>query len=398
VNERGLYVHVPFCSGRCRYCGFYAEVGREGDLDRYIDAVVAELRQRTSALGWEPLASVFIGGGTPSLLSPAHVERVLAEVRRSPGLREDAEVTLEANPGSSGIARLAGYRSSGVNRLSLGVQSFDAETLRWLGRRHTVEDALRACAAARDAGFGVVSLDLLAAVPGMPACAWERTLATALRLRPEHVSVYCLSVEPGTALAAQVDSGAVAAPDEEAQARAYELGCARLSAAGYEHYEISNFAVPGHRCRHNWACWRGQEYLGVGAAAHSSIGAVRSWNYRSLDRYLASIEQGRTAQAGQEQLSPAVRRQERLWLELRTCDGAVLTAAEAQALETHPRLRSLMEAGVLRWRGGRLQVDGAGWLLADALAIEAMDLVEGRRAAPGEGRRHDPAPSGRHDP
>jgi len=136
----------------------------------------------------------------------------------------------------------------------------------------------------------------------------------------------------------------------------------------------------------------------VGAAAHSSIGAVRSWNYRSLDRYLASIEQGRTAQAGQEQLSPAVRRQERLWLELRTCDGAVLTAAEAQALETHPRLRSLMEAGVLRWRGGRLQVDGAGWLLADALAIEAMDLVEGRRAAPGEGRRHDPAPSGRHDP
>ena len=284
-----LYVHIPFCQAKCPYCDFNSYAGIEGLMVPYVDALIAEM-----ALWREPtrdarVTTVFFGGGTPSFLPLVETERILVALRRSFRLTPDAEITVEANPGSADSARLDGLRRLGFNRLSLGVQSFQDDELSLLGRIHSAAEAHEAYAAARRAGFENVNLDLIYGLPGQALTTWQRALAEAIALRPEHLSLYALTLEEGTPLAADVARGRLTAPDPDLAADMYLWAGEALAAAGYEHYEISNWALPGYRCRHNLVYWRNQPYLGLGAGAHSCLGGYRFAAVRDPQEYIRSV-------------------------------------------------------------------------------------------------------------
>jgi oxygen-independent coproporphyrinogen-3 oxidase len=367
----GLYVHLPFCPQVCPYCGFAVTPARPRLHERYIGALCAELESR-AALG-RPLDTVYFGGGTPTLLAPELLGRILETARRCPGIRAGAELTVEANPEGADAARFAALRDLGFNRLSLGVQSFAAASLVLLGRGHDPARAEAACAAARGAGFENLSLDLIFAVPGAPPGDWEHSLERALAQEPEHLSAYALTIEEGTPFAKRQRRGDLAPLPEEEEALAFERGAARLEAAGFEHYEVSNFARPGFRSRHNWGYWQGGEYLGVGLAAHSFLGGRRSWNQRRLRDYLGAVEAGRSPEAGAEVLGPAAARGEALWLGLRTSEGIALEPGLAE----RERFGDLVAAGYLELRGERVGLTRRGFALADAIGVELMELSEG---------------------
>lgn len=369
----GLYVHTPFCPQVCPYCSFAVTTLRPRLHERYVRAVCAELEMHRALAPRGPLDTVYFGGGTPTLLAPQLLGRILGTARECLGLQADAELTVEANPEAADTARFAELRALGFNRLSLGVQSFAGQSLHLLGRQHSAAQAEAACRAARQAGFGNLSLDLILAIPGAPAQDWEHSLERALAQGPEHLSTYALTIEEGTPFARQERQGRLTPLPEEEQAQAYERGVARLEEAGFEHYEVSNFARPGWRSRHNWGYWQGGQYLGVGLAAHSLLGRRRSWNQRRLKEYLETVEAGLSPEAGAEELDAATARGEALWLGLRTSEGAALQPA----LAGRERFRALLEAGYLELRGERVGLTRQGFVLADALGVELMDLLEG---------------------
>lgn len=380
-----LYVHAPFCRAKCRYCAFYSlPAGADGpgaaELSRYIAALEAEMdAQRETwaqALSLGPAPSVFLGGGTPSLLGAEGLDRVLSALRRRFPLAEDAEITIEANPDSATPAFLAAARRLGVNRLSLGVQSLDDALLARLGRPHDAAQAVAAVAAARAAGFTNLGLDLIFGLPGQSVEAWLGTLRQALELAPEHLSCYGLTIEPGTPLAR--DAAMLAAlPDDDAQAEMYLRGAELLAAAGFAHYEISNFALPGRRCRHNALCWQGGDVLGFGPAAVStvSLGAGRAlrWaNPQSLDRWEALVRSGRAGSHGREELGPELRAREALMLALRTADGLDLDEHEKRCGHDlrrirHGLIKQLTENGLATLAGGRLALSDQGMLLSNSI-------------------------------
>jgi oxygen-independent coproporphyrinogen III oxidase len=352
-------------------------------MARYVEAVIGEIERRGHELGSAPLGSVFFGGGTPSLLPAGQVAEILEAASRVLGLGAEAEITLEANPNTVDADRLTTWLQAGVNRLSLGAQSFDDRVLAWLGRLHSADEATCAYAMARDAGFGNVSLDLISGVPGVSLASWQNTLAAAVALAPDHLSTYGLSVEPGTVLAARVATGAVSVIEEEEDAAAYALTLRLLATAGYEHYEVSNFAQPDARCRHNWACWHGGEYMGVGASAHSYVGGVRSWNHATIDAYMAAAEHGLAVQ-GSEEIDDLTALRERVWLRLRTADGLCLEAPELEHLGGASRFALLRQAGLVVLEGASLRLGPKGWMVADAVGIEISDLLESL-SCPGPG-------------
>ena len=311
----GVYVHVPFCRFRCDYCAFATYTDRDHLMDRYVDACVAEL-DRAQADGELPAAtSVFFGGGTPSRLPADLLVRILDAVPRT----EDAEVTVECNPEDATAERLADYRRGGVTRISLGVQSTVPHVLTGLGRRHGAAEGLEAAAAVAAAGFESWSMDLIMGGSGETDGDWERTLDDVLGLTepPPHLSAYALTVEPGTPLAAAPDRH----PDDDEQAGRYETTERLLTVAGYHWEEISNWAHPGHECHHNNLYWEQGDYRGIGSAAHSHRAGRRWWNLRTPDRYIAAVDHGRTAVAGEEVLTEGQRRFEGLVLALRTPRG-----------------------------------------------------------------------------
>jgi oxygen-independent coproporphyrinogen-3 oxidase len=369
----GLYVHIPFCPQVCPYCSFAVTAPRPRLHQRYAQAVCAEIRRSSHLAARGPLDTVYFGGGTPTLLTPELLGRILREIGDGLGIKADAELTVEANPELADIPRFAALRELGFNRLSLGVQSFGAPSLGRLGRRHTPAQAEAACLAARQAGFENLSLDLIFAIPGAPAEEWARSLERAIALGPEHISTYALTVEEGTPFAKQERHGRLFPVPEEEQAQAYEWGALRLEEAGFEHYEVSNFARPGFRSHHNWGYWHGGQYLGVGLAAHSLMGGRRSWNQRRLQDYLEAVEAWRSPEAGAEELDAASARDEALWLGLRTSEGIALHPA----LEGRARFRALVEAGYLELRGERVGLTRRGFVLADALGVELMELLQG---------------------
>lgn len=372
----GLYVHVPFCPQVCPYCSFAVTRVRPRLHERYVRALCAELETRRSLAARGPLDTVYFGGGTPTLLAPEQLGRILETARRCLGIKADAELTVEANPEGADIARFTALRKLGFNRLSLGVQSFADQSLRLLGRRHTGVQAGAACAAARRAGFENLSLDLIFAIPAAPARDWEHSLERALAQQPEHLSTYALTIEAGTPFAKQEQQGRLLPLPEEEQAQAYERGVARLEAVGFEHYEVSNFARPSFRSRHNWGYWHGGQYLGVGLAAHSLLGGRRSWNQRRLKEYLQVLEEGFSPEAGAEVLAPAAARGEALWLGLRTSEGIALQPG----LADRERFRALVAAGYLEVRGERVGLTRQGFVLADGIGVELMELIEGVEA------------------
>ena len=345
--EIGLYIHVAFCRSICYYCDFNTYAGLGALIPRYVEALAGEIAVLPSALPDAPpiprprfrIGSIFFGGGTPSLLSPEQVATVLAAAHRWPVV-EGAEISLEANPGDLSLAHLRALREVGVNRLSLGVQSFDDAMLRRLGRRHDAATARAAYDQARHAGFDNVSLDLMFGLPGQTLDHWEATLDQALALTPDHLSLYNLTIEAGTPFGTWAAAGKLSVPDDDAAADMYQAAFDHLGAAGYAHYEISNWArgvgpsplaisdggVRGvrprdFRAQHNLRYWRNQPYFGVGAGAHSSFGGYRYANLRSPAGYVARIAAGESPVESAEQIEWALATGETMLLGLRLAEG-----------------------------------------------------------------------------
>jgi oxygen-independent coproporphyrinogen-3 oxidase len=286
-----LYVHIPFCRSKCAYCDFNSYAGLESLIEPYVGALIAEM-----GLWQEPsqdmsVATVFFGGGTPSLLPLPAVERIVAALRQRFRLAADAEFSCEANPGTVDRPYFQGLHSLGVNRLSLGVQSFHDDELATLGRIHTAAQAREAYHTARQAGFDNVNLDLIYGLPRQPMTAWQHTVREAIALRSDHLSLYALSLEEGTPLADAVAHGRLPPPDADLAADMYLWAEDALAAAGYQHYEISNWALPGRQCRHNLAYWLNESYLGLGAGAHSCFDGFRFANVKEPHRYIALVEE-----------------------------------------------------------------------------------------------------------
>jgi len=305
-----LYVHIPFCELKCSYCDFNSYAGLEELMAPYVEALAVEARLWSRLLGRPPVGTLFLGGGTPSLLPLPMLGRLLEALRDAFPFRPDCETTLEANPGTVDAEYLRGLVALGVDRLSLGVQSFHDDELRALDRLHSASEAEEAYRQARRAGFRSVNLDLIYGLPGQPLERWQATLERAIALGPDHLSLYALTVEEGTKLAHDVARGVAPAPDPDVQADMYEWSSERLAAAGYEHYEISNWARPGHRCRHNLAYWQCRPYLGLGAGAHSCLpwgdGWCRFWDVYSPRRYIQAVEEACRARAPEGTLPEAL--------------------------------------------------------------------------------------------
>ena len=374
LGERpfGVYVHVPFCAARCGYCDFNTYVGLR--TDGFAAAVLAEWELARRALGdAPPAATVFFGGGTPTLLAPAELARLLAAIPRLPG----AEVTIEANPESVDLDALRALREAGFTRLSLGMQSAAPHVLATLERRHTPGRATTAARLARDAGFERVSLDLIYGTPGETGCDWAASLAAAVAAGVDHVSAYALTVEPGTRLHARVARGALPAPDDDVQARRYRHADAVLAAAGLDWYEVSNW---GARCEHNLGYWRSHDWWGLGPGAHSHVGGVRWWNVLHPRDYARLTAAGRSPAAGRELLSAEQRRTERVMLGVRLADGLSLAPERPPAAARLAR-DGLLDATALAAGVARLTLEGR--LMADHVARELL-ACNGCRTAPAD--------------
>ncbi|HEV7730964.1 MAG TPA: radical SAM family heme chaperone HemW [Candidatus Binatia bacterium] len=373
-----LYVHVPWCRHVCPYCDFNVHATTAAPEADDVPALIAELAAHTSQPAWagRPAATVYFGGGTPSLLSPAAIAALLDAIRSRCGTTDDVEVTLEANPGTVDRERLDGYRRAGVNRLSLGTQSFRADVLRTLGRDHAAGDTATAVAAARAAGFASISLDLIFAVPGQTLAAWDDDLASAVALAPEHVSTYSLTYEEGTPFHRWRTSGRVEPIDDDTESLMADAAAERLAAAGLVRYEISSWARPGHASRHNTRYWDGSDYLGLGAGAHSFCATPfpgRRWmNVRHPSQWRAAVTADGTAIATEESLDVAVARGEFVMTGLRRIAGVDLAAFAARfgvSLDVaFPHTVGLERDGLLERADGRLRLAPQGLRFADTVS------------------------------
>jgi oxygen-independent coproporphyrinogen-3 oxidase len=371
---RSLYLHIPFCEKKCLYCDFYS-IENRSQTGRFLRALESELARRGEEYGRPAVDTVFFGGGTPSLLTPAELGGVMKAIRASFRLSAGAEVTVETNPGTVAPPTLREYREHGVNRLSIGIQSFRPDELRFLDRIHDPGQARACVMAAREAGFDNVSIDLIFALPGQRLDAWKETLEKGVALAPDHISAYSLIVEPTTPLFRLVQEGTVVPAGREVEADLYEYTMEYLAAEGYEQYEVSNFARPGSRCRHNENYWAHGTYLGVGPSAHSfeaidgGRGGRRWWNVANLVNYLERIESGLTAVAGEETLTPAQLRNERVFLGLR---GSGLPVEDLPATGRDTMLGDLVEQGFAALQDGLVRLTRKGYLVCDEISAKLM--------------------------
>jgi oxygen-independent coproporphyrinogen-3 oxidase len=371
MQPAGVYIHIPFCRTRCSYCDF-ATGAYEGALaERYVRAVALEIkafRQTESALDVD---TIYFGGGTPSLLTPAQLSHLLEAVRDRFGVAQDAEVTMEMNPGSVTLDGLREFRALGVNRASFGAQTFDDLELKRLGRTHTAADVRRTIADLREAGFTNVSFDLIAGLPAQMLSSWSRNLDEALALRPEHLSFYILEVHEGTPLADQIRRGAQACPDDDLAAEMYRMMLERACSAGYEHYEISNLCLPGYESRHNTKYWTGDAVYGFGCSAHSYDGRLTRWsNERDAARYTTLIEAGRTPIIETTELDEREARAENIFLGLRLMRGVNLAEHRRRfgrdlRDEYAADLERLSEAGLIELNNGLMKLTTTGALLSN---------------------------------
>lgn len=378
----GLYVHFPYCLSKCPYCDFASTAAREVPEERYARAVLRELELRLQAgpsLRGRKAQSVYFGGGTPSLWDPAHVAGVLEALGARLGVEAGAEVTLEANPGASDAARFRGYREAGVNRLSIGVQSFQPETLKALGREHDGPTAERAYQAARAAGFENVSLDLIYGVHGQSEAQVEEDAARAAALGPDHLSAYALTLEKEALaeevpLARQLARGEVELPDEAVVVRMGRAVAERFAAGGLQRYEISNYARPGLHSRHNALYWTGGEYLALGVGATGTVGGQRYSNERSAERYLRRVEAGELPVAFGESLGARELFEERVAMGLRLTAGIDLAeTCRAFGEPFAPRAEKAARyaaRGLARWDGRRLALTAEGADLHSAVSAD----------------------------
>jgi oxygen-independent coproporphyrinogen III oxidase len=375
AGSLGAYLHVPFCTKRCGYCSFNTAPESPGAVARFVPALLREIDLVARAPWAAPieLRSVFLGGGTPSLLPADAMAEILERLRTRFGIEAGAEVTVECNPESVSLERLSGYRRAGVTRISLGVQSLDDRILPALDRLHTAAQAREAFDAARGAGFEDVSVDLIYGLPGLDVATWEETVKGVLGWQPDHLSAYALTLDEGSLWHS---TGIAALPHEDTVTAQYARLTRLAEASGFEHYEISNYATPGHRSTHNQIYWRAEEYLGLGPGACGFLGDVRYGNVKSVERYGAMVAAGLPPVGTHETLTARQRLAERLILGLRLGDGVPAAWLEERAALGPARLGSALEAwrerGLLIRRDGRVRLTDAGFLLSDALFIELL--------------------------
>ena len=391
---RHIYVHVPFCARRCSYCDFSIAVRKTVPADRYVAAVTRELESRKEGGEWddEPLETLYFGGGTPSLLPPKHLAELVGALVNRPTAQppnrltaqpptrltvqppnRPTEITLEANPDDVTPEAAAAWVGAGVNRVSLGSQSFHPAVLAWMHRTHDADAVPRAVQVLRDAGIQSLSLDFIFGLPEELNASFERDLERAVALGPDHLSIYGLSVEARTPLARWISRGATGAPSDERYADEFLLAHDRLSAAGYRHYEVSNYALPGRESRHNSAYWDERDYAGLGPAAHSMTRGVRRWNFAQWTAYERAAKGGSDPTEARERLSGRQRQLERLYLGLRTDRGV----AKAPWWTIDPsKEQAWTSEGWLVREGDRYRFTARGWLRLDELVSSLTTSAE----------------------
>ena len=373
----GIYIHIPFCKTRCKYCDFFSTTHLE-KRSQYVEALLAEMKDRVAIAHSEasnspqgvqyPISTIYIGGGTPSTLEVEQLRRLGEEVMRLAGDEakgERREITLEANPGDITLEKATAWRAIGINRLSMGIQSFDDDLLRLIGRRHTAEQARKAVAIAQAAGFDNISIDLMYALPSQTMEQWQRDVAEALQLGVQHISTYGLIYEEGTVLTALLERGHITPVDEDTEIQMYDYLVEQLTANGFEHYEVSNFALPNRHSKHNSNYWNNTPYTGLGAGAHSYDGTVRSWNISDVDAY---IEQAMAhhLQPEQEILTEEQRHTERVMLGLRTNQG--ISSCEIDLSKAMPYI----EQGLLMQKGERIMATTKGYHILNRIIEDLL--------------------------
>jgi oxygen-independent coproporphyrinogen III oxidase len=370
-----LYLHVPFCARRCSYCDFSIAVRRVVPWQEYVDAVERECRWRGLTPDAPPLKTVYLGGGTPSRLGGDGVVALFEALRRYVTWHHDAEVTLEANPEDVTADAVRRWRAAGVNRISLGTQSFDDRVLQWMHRVHDAAMAKRAVDVVRQEGISSLSLDLIFAAPESLDRNWALDVEMALQLEPDHLSVYGLTVEPQTPLGRWASRGEIAEAPEERFEAEFLLAHDQLDRAGFEHYEVSNYARPGRRARHNSAYWHGVPYWGLGPAAHGFDGETRCWNRAAYTGWTAALAAGLDPSEGQERLTPDDRVAEAVYLGLRTTDGLPISEGEQRMVA--PWVAAGWATVSETARGGVLTCTPLGWLRLDRLAADLTAFRSG---------------------
>ena len=369
MTAAGVYVHIPFCSSRCSYCDFATGLYQGELAERYVRGLGNEIQN--SRYTCETVDTIYFGGGTPSLLAPSQLERILAALYDKFTIAAETEITLEINPGSATPEKLRAFRSLGVNRASFGAQTFDDAELAKLGRSHNTADALRTFADLRDADFANVSFDLIAGLPGQTLDGWQRNIKQALDLDPEHLSFYLLEVHSGTPLAEHIRRGIQPVPDDDLASVMYEWMIEQAAAAGYEHYEISNLCRPGFHSRHNVKYWTAAPYYGFGCSAHSYDGHTRRWsNHRDVLQYLEMIERGVSSVVEEQQLSQTDVRAEALFLGMRLMQGVDLRRYRdsfgVDLRDEHREdLDRFCKAGLVEFDGDLIRLTRTGALLSN---------------------------------
>jgi len=362
VLIRHLYVHIPFCPKICPYCSFYKETSDRNKTQAFLDALLAEVEHYQRTIDLRP-ETIFFGGGTPSALSTPQLDYLLTGLRERLDLSALTEWTLEMNPATVSLEKAARLRDLGVNRISMGVQSWDPDLLQTLGRVHSREQAARSYELLREAGFENVNLDLIFAVPGQTTAQWQDSLRQTIALAPEHISSYCLTYEEDTEYFRQLQLG-LHRPDEERDADLFEMTMAELGAAGYAQYEISNYARPGRECLHNLAYWLGRDYLGLGPSAFSTIGSERWQNQPDAAGYSARMLAGETPVSFRETLTAATRAGETIAFSLRTDRGIAREMVAAWPDE----IAQFMSLGLMEEEASRFVLTRAGRMVADRIA------------------------------
>jgi oxygen-independent coproporphyrinogen-3 oxidase len=378
LKPAGIYIHIPFCRSRCSYCDFATGLYQSSSAQRYVTDVVREIESWCEVDEPHTVDTVYFGGGTPSLLTATQLENILDAVHKRFEVSAGAEITMEMNPGTVTDEALTGFRSLGINRASFGAQTFDDGELARLGRSHTAAETRRTISLLRETGFANVSFDLIAGLPGQTMAGWTRNLDEAFALRPEHLSFYLLEVHEGTPLADHVKKGIQPAPDEDLAAEMYRVMLERAAGEGYEHYEISNLALPGFQSRHNTKYWTGAPYYGFGCSAHSFDGVDRRWaNERDLFAYANAIENGQSPIVDERKLSRADLRAEAVFLGMRMMAGVRPNELQHSLgidliAERAADLKNFQQAGLVEFDGDMLKLTSAGALLSNEVFAALM--------------------------
>ncbi len=370
--EIGIYIHIPFCIRKCHYCSFNSVDNQQGLIETYISALLKEIESRSSDIKQYKAKSIYIGGGTPTILNPAHLNMILDSCRRHLNMQDNIEITIEVNPKTVDKDKLLELKSAGFNRISIGIQSFNDDELKLLGRQYNSADVISAFKAARDANFDNISIDLIYGIPNQKKEDWEDTLGKAIKLDPEHISIYSLSIEKGALFDKYVTEDKLLPLSDDEAADMYYTAYTKLKEAGYMPYEISNFSKPGYFSRHNQIYWNNEEYIGIGAGAYSYINKNRSWNISDISKY---IEMNGDAIEGQEALKTVQILAETIMVRLRTIDGIDIGRLNSMfkidfLIQYKEKISKLTDAGLIEIVDNHLKLTRKGILLMNEVAVE----------------------------